>query len=227
MIRLHITAEGQTEQGFANKMLRSHLAQYQVMVSARCVLTSRDRRTNKEYRGGLYSYERVKNDIQDWIKGDNHAECRFTTMFDFYALPKDFPGYEEAKSQQDPYQKVKILEEYLQSDIGDWRFIPYIQLHEFEALILADPQKLEEEYLDQAQAIANLITMVGGGNPELINDGPSTAPSKRILKEIPGYSKSTAGPAVTERIGIEILREKCPHFNGWISLLEQLNGTRP
>ena len=34
----------------------------------------------------------------------------FTTMFDFYALPTDFPGYKEAKDIYDAYQKVQKIE---------------------------------------------------------------------------------------------------------------------
>ncbi|WP_279060156.1 DUF4276 family protein [Bilophila wadsworthia] len=224
MIRLHITAEGQTEQRFTKSVLAPHLCPLQVIVDARCVLTSKDNRLSKEYRGGLISYVKAKQDILNWLKEDDHPECRFTTMFDLYALPNDFPGYAEAQAQRDAYQKVEILETRLKEDIGDERFIPYIQLHEFEALILADPQQLDWEYLEHDEAIAHLISMVGDENPELINNSPETAPSKRILKEIPEYDKATAGPAVTEKIGIPKLRERCRHFHEWLSTLEQLNG---
>ena len=224
MIRLHITAEGQTEQRFANTVLAPHLCLYEVMVDARCVLTSRNKRQGREYRGGLVTYAKAKKDIQNWLKEDNYPECRFTTMFDLYALPQDFPGYDEAREQPDAFQKVAMLEAWLKEDIGDDRFLPYIQLHEFEALILADPQQLDWEYLENDEAIINLVSMVGDNNPELINNGPETAPSKRILKEIPEYDKATAGPAVAEKIGIPKLREKCRHFHEWLSTLEQLTG---
>ena len=75
MIRLHITAEGQTEQEFAKKVLNPHLALFDVYVDARCVLTSKDKRASREYRGGLLSYEKAKKDIQNWLKEDNHSEC--------------------------------------------------------------------------------------------------------------------------------------------------------
>jgi hypothetical protein len=224
MIRLHVTAEGQTEQNFANRVLTPHLANLNVFVDARCVLTSKDNRAGKEYRGGLKSYEKAKKDIQTWLKEDKHAECRFTTMFDLYALPDNFPGYTDAKKKTDPYEWVRILEESLAWDIDDRRFIPYIQLHEFEALILADPRQLDWEYLEHDVPIENLISMVGSQNPELINDGKETAPSKRILKEIPEYDKVTAGVAVAGKIGLQTLREKCNHFNEWLSGLEQLAG---
>ena len=224
MIRLHITAEGQTEQSFAKKVLGPHLAERDVYADARCVLTSRDKRAAKGYRGGLVSYEKAERDIRTWLKEDACDECRFTTMFDLYALPNDFPGYAEAGRASDPYERVEILERSMARNIDDRRFIPYIQLHEFEALILADPQKLDWEYLDHDAAIGALISMVGNRNPELIDDGPTTAPSKRILKEIPEYDKVSSGVAVVEKIGIPALRAKCRHFDEWVSGLEQLPG---
>lgn len=223
MIRLNMTTEGQTERTFAEKILLPHLANFGVFTSARCVLTSKDKRASKEYRGGLVSYEKARKDLQTWMKEDNHEACRFTTMFDLYALPNDFPGYDEAKRQTDPYKRIEILEKSMSDDINDPRFIPYIQLHEFEALILSDPQKLDWEYLEHDTQIGNLVSMVGGQNPELINDGPTTAPSKRILAEIPEYDKATAGVAVVEKIGFNQLRQKCSHFDGWLRRLEILD----
>lgn len=227
MIRLHITAEGQTEQSFARKVLVPHLAKYDVFAAARCVLTSKDKRAAKEYRGGLLRYEKAERDIRTWLKEDAHGDCRFTTMFDLYALPHDFPGYAEAGRTPDPYERVGIIERSMARSIGDRRFIPYIQLHEFEALILADPRKLDWEYLEHDAAIGALISMVGNRNPELIDDGPTTAPSKRILKEIPEYDKVSAGVSVAEKIGIPALRAKCRHFNEWLSGLERLSGGNP
>ena len=50
MIRLHITAEGQTEQRFANTVLASHLISFQIEVRARSVYTGKNKRQGKEYR---------------------------------------------------------------------------------------------------------------------------------------------------------------------------------
>jgi len=126
-------------------------------------------------------------------------------------------------AKTDPYKRIHILEERFAEDIADSRFIPYIQLHEFETLILAAPQFLEWEYLEHARQIQNLVEMVGSMNPELINGSPATSPSKRILKEIPEYNKVTAGPAVAGKIGIPTLRKRCHHFCEWLSRLEQLS----
>ena len=225
MIRLHVTAEGQTEQAFVKKVLAPHLAKSSVFADARCVLTSKDKRTAKEYRGGLLHYQKAKNDILTWLKEDGNTECRFTTMFDLYALPDDFPAFKEAMHQSDPYKRCEILEEALYQDIGDRRFIPYIQLHEFEALIFADLQKLDWEYLEHDEPIKNLMQMVGEQNPELINDGWETAPSKRIINEIPEYDKVSSGVLVTAKIGLPVLRRRCRHFHEWLSRIEKLGET--
>lgn len=221
-IRLHVTAEGQTEQEFVRKILAPHLGAFGVFADARCVLTSKDKRQRKEYRGGLVSYKKAKADILTWLKEDKAPECRFTTMFDLYALAEDFPGFDEAKKKADAYERVRVLEDALGADMDDRRFLPYIQLHEFEALVLAAPQALDWEYLEHAGPIRRLVEMVAGQNPELIDDGEATAPSKRILAQIPEYDKKTAGVSVVERIGVPVLRSKCAHFRAWLERLEQL-----
>ena len=220
--RLHITAEGQTEERYVNGVLVPHLGNiHQVVADVRAVKTGRKR--GRDYRGGLLVYEVAKRDIRDWMKEEvKNRDAWFTTMFDLYALPSDFPGQAEARLESNPYEKVRILEDALKQDISHRQFIPYIQLHEFEALILADPQKLDSEYLEHDTAISNLVALVEGKNPEEINDGLDSAPSKRIIAEIPLYErqKATVGPVVVEKIGLAPLRRKCRHFHEWIEKLE-------
>lgn len=221
-IRLYITGEGQTEVNFAKKILDPHLNKYHIHVIARSVLTGKSKRRG-EFRGGLIDYAKAKYDIRTLMKEDNNPECRFTTMFDLYALPENFPGYREARKIDDPYKRVHYLEDAFGEDINDSRFIPYLQLYEFETLIFTNPQKLDREYLEHDKPISNLVEMVGDKNPELINDGKDTAPSKRILREIPEYDKTTAGISVVQEIGLDTLRQKCKHFDDWIQLLEKLH----
>ena len=220
-IHLLVTAEGQTEQKFVKDVLAPYLGERNIFTEARCVLTSKDKRASKEFRGGLLSYEKAKNDIEHWMK-ERRGGVFFTTMFDLYALPNDFPGFNSASDATDPYHKVNILEHAMAEDIGDSRFVPYIQLHEFETLVLADPEKLDWEYLEHDIPIANLKALTENKNPELINDSKESAPSKRILHQIPEYDKVTAGVAVVKRIGLENLRSRCRHFNEWINRLENL-----
>ena len=222
-IRLNFIVEGQTEEAFINTVLRPYLAELSIWASARCVLTSR--KQGVKHRGGFRSYNQPRNDILSWINEDRNQDARFTTVFDLYALPPDFPGYQEAEQISDPYEKVGTLERSLREDINDSRFIPYLQLHEFETLLLSDPQKMEEQFPGQTAKIQRLAAMAETyGNPELINEGGTTAPSKRIISEIPEYEgmKLAAGPLVVQRIGLANLRSKCRHFGEWINRLESL-----
>ena len=222
-IRLHFVVEGQTEETFVNRVLKPHLGDRYVWVDARCVLTSR--RGGVKHRGGFRNYAQPQRDILSWLREDQNDDARFTTAFDLYRLPSDFPGYGDAQAAMDPYEKVRILEAALRDDIGDWRFIPYLQLHEFEALLLSEPAQLSAQFMERQAGIRTLVAMADqAGNPELINDGPDTAPSKRIIAEVPEYSgmKASAGPIVAERIGLANLRSGCQHFGEWINRLEAL-----
>ena len=221
-VKLNCIAEGQTEEAFVNEVLKPHLSYMSVWVNPIVVRTGY--RRNVVYRGGLKTYARAKNDITRLLKQDRNPDTRFTTMFDLYALPTDFPGYPNAV-QNDPYQRVKALEDALGEDIPDRRFIPYIQLHEFEALLLSDPRKLDAQFDDRGDGISRLVEVVSQfSSPELINDGINTAPSKRIISAIPKYEgrKVSAGPLVAKNIGLSTLRSKCAHFADWLDRLESL-----
>lgn len=223
MIRLHVIAEGQTEETFVNKVLKLHLAQFNVFADVRCVETSRSRR--RIYRGGLLDYGRAKRDIERWMKEDHGSDVRFTTLFDLYHLPNDFPRFEEAKRQTHPPARVEFLEQAFAEDLPQPRFVPYIQLHEFEALILSDPERMKREFIGREDSIHRLAEMSSRyESPELIDDGETTAPSKRIIAALPDYKwrKPTAGPNVARAIGLETLRGKCPHFSKWLVSLESL-----
>ena len=169
--------------------------------------------------------QQAKKDICLWLKEDRNPDAFFTTMFDLYALPSDFPGYEEARGTGDPRKRVATLEEAMRQDVDHLRFVSHIQLHEFETLLLADPEKLAHEYFEHDSAIRNLVKMASGfESPELIDDGDETAPSKRIVREIPEYAgmKTSASPLVAEKIGLSVLREKCRHFSEWLHNLEMI-----
>ena len=221
-VRLHFVVEGQTERRFVENILRPHLADRSIWVAARCVETSRSR--GRKYSGGIRDYTKTKRDIERWMKEDQNSDARFTTMFDLYALPGDFPDYEDARQERDPYARVRLLEDALGEDISDQRFVPYLQLHEFEALLFSNPKKFGERFDRHATGISRLVQTAEQSNPELINDGNETAPSKRIIREIPEYgsNKASSGPIVAERIGLPTLRGRCQHFAEWLSKLEAL-----
>ena len=223
-VRLHFVVEGQTEETFVNTILRPHLANVNVWADARCVQTSR--KGGIKYRGGISNYAQARKDIDRWLREDSNSDARFTTMFDLYSLPNEFPGYANAALASNPYNRVKILEDALATDIADRRFLPYLQLHEFEALVLADPELLDTHFNSRQSGIQRLADLVAGyDSPELINQGSDTAPSKRIIAEIPEYEgrKVSVGSIVAGQIGLPVLRTKCQHFGEWLERLESLS----
>jgi len=120
MTRVNIVVEGQTEETFVRDVLAPYLGTSEVYVAARRVLTSK--RGDKYFRGGLANYSLPKRDIEMWLSHDRTAWL--TTMFDFYRLPSDFPGYEAALQCDDPYEAVSILEKSMKSDLGSQRVLP-------------------------------------------------------------------------------------------------------
>ena len=222
-IILHVLCEGQTEERFLKEVLSPYLQPFGIYPKAALLVTSR----KKSKKGGMLSYAQAKGDLTRLINGskDNDSERHiFTTMFDYYALPDDFPGYEEALRLPDPRERVRVIESRLSEDIGNRSFIPYIQLHEFEALLFADIESLVSEYPKAARQIANLRKETDTvGDPEMINKSPHTAPSKRIIKALGqtyNYNKVKSGPAVTKAIGMPALMQRCRHFGEWVMQLQ-------
>lgn len=228
MARLYLFAEGQTEQTFAGNVLKPHLAQRGVFMH-NPVLIAHAKKRGRVHRGGADRYLPMKNDILRFLAQEKDADVFFTTMIDLYGIHTDFPGLAEAESLRHmPEKRVEFLEQRFAQDIGDQRFIPYIQLHEYEAYLFADPTCFSYFYDHHANEIAALQTIADSkDNPELIDDGRHSAPSKRIIDQLPDYedSKSAVGPQVAELIGLDTIRGKCPHFSSWLSRLERL-GTK-
>ncbi|MEK8016632.1 MAG: DUF4276 family protein [Candidatus Parabeggiatoa sp.] len=221
MIRLHFLVEGATERTFVNEVLKPELSRLNIFPDACCVQTGR--KQGKIYKGGITSYLKLKNEVQRWLKQDKHQDARLTTMVDFYALPNDFPGYDDSRKQSNSQKRIELLEHHFQADIGDHRFIPYIQQHEFEALLFTEPTQFAVAYPQREAEIQELIAMRSEfKSPEDINE--NNAPSKRIQAIFPDYGKfkPTVGPPIALEIGLTKMRTENPHFDEWLKKLEQL-----
>ena len=220
-IRLHFLVEGQTEFNFVNRILRHSIEKTSLSVSVSKLTTKRDEKLGRKFSGGASTYEKLKKELSLFLK-DSSIEFRLTTMIDLYKFPSGFPTFDEMKKT--PQARVKKMQETLYADFNDHRFIPFIQLHEYEAILFSNPQKFSEIYENVSNGIKNLIGIAATQHPEEINDGEHTAPSKRIIKEIPKYEfeKSSTGVNVAIHIGLEEIRKKCPHFNEWVAKLENL-----
>jgi Domain of unknown function (DUF4276) len=225
MARLYLFAEGQTEDTFADTMLKPHLAARGVYLH-NPILIAHAKKKGRVHRGGGRNYIPMKNDILRLLAQEKTTDVFFTTMIDLYGIHSDFPGLSEAeKLRHLPQERVVVLEQALSDDIGDARFIPYIQLHEYEAYLFSDTSRFALFYNHHEKEIAALQAIADShGTPELIDDGPQSAPSKRIMAHLPAYkdAKAVVGPQVAELIGLDTIRAKCPHFDAWLSRLETL-----
>ena len=226
MIRLYFYVEGQTEQEYAARVLRPHLAGFGVQVMG-AVLAASGRRHGHVSRGGGGRYQPLRKDLGNLLRQDARADARFTTMFDLYALHDGFPGWDDAEKQRHiPRERVLTLERAFAADVADPRFIPHIQLYEFETILLCEPTHFALVYEECGAGITALqAAVIEATSPELVDDRANTAPSKRIISQFPQYSgqKTTIGVELAACVGIDTTRSLCAHFDRWLKSLESLD----
>lgn len=222
MKRLYVLVEGQTEEEFVKRVVAPHLLELQLATFAIVVETSRDRSGRKRRGGGHWKH--WFRDLMRLTRQQVGPGCRFSTMFDLYGLPADFPQLTTHSAIGDTNVRADALAQEMALAVNDYRFIPYVQRHEFEALVLAALTELRS-FLDESvdlDGVSTLQSLLNQCAPEDINDSPDTAPSKRLESLIPGYRKSFHGPLAVERAGLHTLRLACPRFNDWVVRLEGL-----
>ncbi len=221
MKRVHIIVEGQTEV----KVFYSILVPY---IQSKVENVYIEITPIKYSGGGIVKYSKLLPELRNHLAD---KEKIVTTFFDYYGLLEkhNYPKYKEAKIDQ-PNSKVgvAIMEEGLKEDltskgISTKNFIPYIQLHEFEALLFSSDEGFEFQY-DNEKVIRDLKSIAPRyETPEDINDSPVTAPSKRIIaileKQGDIYEKVIDGDAISIMVGIEAMLEKCPRFRAWVETL--------
>lgn len=219
MIRVHILVEGETEVTFVKQVLLPHFIPYGIHLLPRRLGRTRHKR-------GICTYPLAQREILITLKQEEQTFC--TTMFDYYGMPLDWPQRKEAKGK--PFdQRSVMVEKAISTDIASRlgsrfdcsRFIPYVQMHEFEALLFSNPKVLADGLgLMEEEPIRHITDQFQ--SPEEINDSQQTAPSKRIARLNAKYSKVTHGILISQRIGLDVMRTQCPHFNEWIEKLEAL-----
>lgn len=222
MKRIIIIGEGQTEQSFCNDVLQSHFNAKGILIQNPVI---------KKTHGGIVNWEALKRQVETHLIQD--PTCIVSTLIDYYGLYKHhkYPFWEEAEKLANKSDRMDMLEAGMLSEIEpelQRRFLPYIQLHEFESLLFSDLDIYNnnfeaDEFLDYNYLLETINQF---DNPELINNGIETAPSKRLAKIIKGYfsenenQKVLYGTLLAQDIGLHKIRSKCPRFNDWIIKLE-------
>jgi hypothetical protein len=215
-----VLVEGQTEETFVRDVLGPHLLGFQTALHVTIISTKRIK-TGGKFRGGVTGYAQVRREVRNLL--EDTGAVAVTTMIDYYALPDDFPGQANLPRGGTCYQRAEHLERAFQSEISHRRFLPYLSLHEFESLLLVLPEEIGRA-LPTAAAVDLLKADIAGyASPEEVNDGPTTHPAERIRRSAPGYQKRLHGPLIAARIGLQAIRERCPHFAAWLRRLEELS----
>ena len=218
MKRLVIIAEGETEESFVNNILCPFFCSKGIYNSIQCFKT-------KHSHGGMSKYSYIKKDILNIIY---EKDVVVSMMIDFYRLPSDFPGFNDLKVTQTHQEQANLLETRIKKDLEDSQnqlfdnFIPYIQLHEFEALVFASISGIDSLFERSEMDYNGLMNVIQQyPNPEDINNHPDTAPSVRLKKLISGYNKVLHGIDIINTVGMDELLEKCPRFKTWIESMAE------
>jgi hypothetical protein len=213
MRTVYIIVEGQTEEEFINNSLSDYLKEFGIINAVPVLLE-----TSPGYFGGDISFARYQTNVLNLLKSDPNAIV--TSLIDYFELRTDFPSYNDALAIPNKNKRMDFIEQKIAEVIANERFIPYIQLHEFEGLLFSDIRGFN--YLTNIKA-ANKIKIEkiiqSYPNPELINDGNTTAPSIRLKGLIPRYKKTLHGPIIALENGMVPLLAKCPRFKNWIDLI--------
>jgi len=218
MKRVIIVCEGETEKEFCKKTLSPFFASKNIFIQSPLI---------KKTMGGIIKWSELKKQIVLHLKNDKAAFV--TTLIDYYGLHKKhkFPSWAKANKESDKNKRMDFLENAMKDDIKEdlkYRYLPYIQLHEFEGILFNDIKifydqipKNELVDLEELQKTFNDFE-----NPEMINDQKETAPSYRLARIVKGYNKVVYGNYLADAIGLGKIRNKCYRFNGWLNKIEDL-----
>jgi hypothetical protein len=208
MKRLIIICEGETEQEFCKDVLHPCFYDKGVQIFFPTI---------KKSNGGIAKWNVLKRQVESHLRQEPDAYV--TTLIDLYALPTDYPNFD--------IDNVDGIEQGMKTDIDaslNYRFIPYIQRHEFECFIFASIDVLKKNFRPQDANFDEIEKVLRKYSDclEDINSGPDTAPSKRLLANIKGYNKIVDGACLASEIGLPTIRKKCPRFNKWLEQLEKI-----
>lgn len=216
MKRLDIVVEGPTEREFVSQVLAPYLERCGVIkeydVSPIVI------RTNANHRGGMTTYSHLKGDVMRSLSSSNH-DLVVSMMIDFFRMPSNMPTPDNLNTLPTDYAKADAIQDCIARDINDARFIPYIQVHEFEAFLFAAPTGFDYYYCNDKRCASLHDIIDQYNNPEDINSSPSGAPSKRMLAIVPEYDKVIDGNLIIMQNGIDAILATCPRFRQWVETL--------
>ncbi len=214
---IHFLVEGQTEEIVVRDIIGPSLAMPDDTRLTWSIFTTKRPAAGPSHKGGIATWQRLRQELRLLLR--DSSTTILTTLFDYYAFPPDAPGMSD-RPPGSPYDRVQHVESAMAAMIDDRRFLPHLTLHEIETWVLADCVRLSEVMGDSVAATDLLQVVQQESSPELIDDGPATAPSKRILNAYPTFRKTVDGPLVIADAGLASVRRCCPHANKWLAEIE-------
>ncbi len=220
MTQVYVICEGQTEATFVQELLRPHFRPLDIVLTPTLI-------GKHGQKGGDVRFVRILHSLKPLLLGGHQPHC--TTLIDYYGLSNEFPGKLEASYKAKVGEKALMVSNCLMSQLKTEfdeyvlsRFIPYVQMHEFEGLLFSDPAGLANG-MDRPRLKSRFASIRDSfSTPEDINDNPRTAPSKQIARIYPEYEKPTMGVLAALEIGLPKIRRECPLFSAWLAKLETL-----
>jgi len=217
--RIHVLCEGQTEETVVTGVISPALGARGINVTSSLLITKRPAGSDPSFKGGATSWKKIRADICRLLL-DSSLD-RLTTFIDYYGFPADAPGM-DTRPPGTARERVSHVEAAVFEDIGHPKFHPHLTLHETETWVLA--------CLDSLESLAGRVVrwpleeaVLAAGEPELVNDGPNTSPSKRVLAAWPGYSKVNDGPIVISDTGLDHVLSQCSHARAWFEELAAMS----
>lgn len=216
MKMVYILCEGQTEEAFINEVLSPYFENLSIYI--RPIICTTRRTASKKYKGGVSDYNKIKSELTILCK--QHKNEIITTMFDYYAMPRNTPNIE--CREVDLYKRMDLIEEAINNDIQQPNCFFNLMLHEFEGMLFSSPDAFieitNEKIVEKIQKMRDEAI-----SPEHINNSPETAPSKRLEFLIPNYAKVKNGSLISKNIGIDTLLKECKHFAKWVDKIKNLS----
>jgi Domain of unknown function (DUF4276) len=223
MTRVCIVCEGPTESKFVDQVMTEPLATLGVYLEPLQIETSNGN------KGGALNYDRVKPFLCNTLR--QRSAPFVTTFFDLYRLDKRFPGLSLGHQKNELSQKLNTICDALHQDViqtsgcAPNRFIPYIQAHEFEALLFSDIQVLTSMELSWGRAYEVLQQARQSViSPEHINHGEATKPKARLTAALhqPQFANTGNGILAAKHMGLAKIESQCHHFAAWLRQLRAL-----
>ncbi len=219
-IEIMVLVEGKTEEIFVNDLLVPYMAPKNIYLYPTQL-------SKPGQKGGDVRFSRAQRDIGMHLK--QRPNTYVTTFIDFYGT-KEWPGLNSVRSGATPAEIAQTINEATKTEVvslfadrrADTRFIPYVAVHEFEAMLFSDIDLLSARLNVNRKKVEQVLMEYG--EPEAVNNNPETAPSKRLdAWSVNGkFPKTTTGIVIARQIGIPTIREKCSLFDNWLTTIENI-----